>query len=177
MIWIFGDSFASNTRETSWINLIGPAVSLASNGSSEYRIFKNYLTQLPNIKNTDTIIFVHTSPTRIFLKDDRDLSSRTLQSHPQCDIIVNDIFEKKEKQYIDILESIWSEDFFNDIFDLIVNRLKSVPNSYHITFFQSSRTDINNLNYIWTNHPGNINHLDDIGNRLVAEYILKMLEH
>ena len=98
MIWIFGDSFASSDQDLSWISIIGNTQNFASNGSSEYRILKNYLLQQSDIKETDSILFVHTSQSRIFLKDDRKLSSRMLSSHVNCDIILNDIFEKKEKQ-------------------------------------------------------------------------------
>ena len=176
MIWIFGDSFASSDQDLSWINIIGNTQNFASNGSSEYRILKNYLLQKSNIKETDSILFVHTSQSRIFLKDDRELSSRMMSSHVNCDIILNDIFEKKEKQYIEILKSIWDDEFFDDIFNLIVDRLLEVPNSYHITFFESSRAELINLNHIWVTNPGNINHMNETGNRLVADYI-KQLTH
>jgi hypothetical protein len=176
MIWVFGDSFAADGQLESWVNHIGPTKNFASNGSSEYRILKNYLLQKPNIKETDTILFVHTSQSRIFLKDDKQLSSRTLLSHPNCDIIVHDIFEKKEKYYINILESIWDEDFFNDVFNLIADKLVGVPNSHHVTFFESSRNDLLNLNYIWKNNPGDINHLNNEGNMLVAEIVNQMLK-
>ena len=175
MIWIFGDSFASSDQDLSWIRIIGNTQNFASNGSSEYRILKNYLLQQSDIKETDSILFVHTSQSRIFLKDDRKLSSRMLSSHVNCDIILNDIFEKKEKQYIEILKSIWDEEFFDDIFNLIVDRLLDVPNSYHVTFFESSRAELVNLNHIWLANPGNINHMDKIGNQLVADSINQLM--
>jgi hypothetical protein len=176
MIWIFGDSFASSDQDLSWTSIIGDTQNFASNGSSEYRILKNYLLQKSNIKENDLVLFVHTSQSRIFLKDDRELSSRMLSSHTNCDIIFNDVFEKKEKQYIEILELIWDDEFFNDIFDLIVDKLLGVPNSHHLTFFESPRTEIVNLNHIWLANQGEINHMNETGNRLVADYI-KQLKH
>jgi len=176
MIWIFGDSFASSSQDLSWTSIIGDTQNFASNGSSEYRILKNYLLQKSNIKENDLVLFVHTSQSRIFLKDDRELSSRMLSSHTNCDIIFNDVFEKKEKQYIEILELIWDDEFFNDIFDLIVDKLLGVPNSHHLTFFESPRTEIVNLNHIWLANQGEINHMNETGNRLVADYI-KQLKH
>jgi len=176
MIWIFGDSFASSNLDSSWVSIVGDTQNFASNGSSEYRILKNYLLQKSNIKENDLVLFVHTSQSRIFLKDDRELSSRCLSSHTNCDIIFNDVFEKKEKQYIEILESIWDDEFFNDIFNLLVDKLLKVPNSYHVTFFESSRTDLINLNHIWLNNQGEINHMNETGNQLVANYI-KQLTH
>ena len=175
MIWIFGDSFASSGQDLSWVSIVGNTQNFASNGSSEYRILKNYLSQKSNIKETDSILFVHTSQSRIFLKDDRELSSRLLSSHANCDIIVNDIFEKKEKQYIEILKSIWDDEFFDDMFNLIIDKLLDVPNSCHVTFFESSRIELVNLNHIWVSNPGNINHMDENGNRLVAEIINQLM--
>lgn len=175
MIWIFGDSFAAIGQDLSWTSIIGDTQNFASNGSSEYRILKNYLLQKSNIKETDSILFIHTSQSRIFLKDDRELLSRMLPSHANCDIIFNDIFEKKEKQYIEILKSIWDDEFFDDVFNLIVDRLLDVPNSYHVTFFESSRVELVNLNHIWVANPGNINHMDKNGNRLVAEIINQLM--
>jgi hypothetical protein len=174
MIWIFGDSFAASDDSSSWVSKLGAINNFASNGSSEYRIYKTYSKKKFEISNTDKIIFVHTSPTRIFLKNDKDISSRLLGSHPKCDIIINDVYEKKEKEYIKILESIWDEEYFNDVFDLLVDKLQ-VPNSFHITFFESVRKDVINLNQIWVANPGDINHMNETGNQLVADIICQLI--
>jgi hypothetical protein len=175
MIWIFGDSFSASNNLESWVSLLNePANNFSSNGSSEYRILKNYHAQQHNITTTDCVIFVHTSPTRIFLKNDRVISSRQLESHPNCDIIINDVFEKKEKEYIKILESIWDDTYFNDMFDLIVDKLQTVPNSVHITFFETARDDLIQLNHIWIANSGNINHMNTVGNCLVADIVKQL---
>jgi hypothetical protein len=174
MIWIFGDSFATNQTDKSWAANIGKTANFASNGSSEYRILKTYLHHLPDIKHSDTVIFVHTSPTRIFLKHDKTISSRLLQSHTQCDIIINDVYEKKEKEYIKILETIWDDEYFNDMFDLIVDKLQ-IPNSLHLTFFETTRSDIVSLNHIWCANQGKINHMDEDGNRLTAQIVNQLI--
>jgi hypothetical protein len=171
MIWIFGDSFAANCQPTSWSEMIGDVNNYASNGSSEYRILKSYRQFKNQISNLDKVIFVHTSPSRIYLKDDKKSLSRTLETYKKCDIIINDIFEKKEKEYINILESIWDDEYFNDIFMLIVSELKLVPNSFHITFFDSSIDGVLNLNHLWKQYPGNINHLSVEGNLEVSKII------
>ena len=176
MIWIFGDSFSASNHPESWVSLLNiPVHNFGSNGSSEYRILKNYYAQKHNIASTDFVIFVHTSPTRIFLKNDKVISSRQLESHPNCDIIINDVFEKKEKEYIKILESIWDDDYFIDMFNLIVDKLQTVPNSLHITFFKTNRTDIIQLNHIWAANAGNINHMDATGNRIVVDTIRRLI--
>ena len=138
MIWIFGDSFASNRGVSSWTELLAQKFSVrnySSNGSSEYRIWKNYHLQKYNIQYSDMVIFCHTSPSRIFLKNSESSMSRFLSSHRFCDLIFNDVFSKKEIQFIDILKRIWDDEFFNDTYNLYLADLRSVPNSIHITFF------------------------------------------
>jgi hypothetical protein len=177
MIWIFGDSFSASKSPESWVSLLDqPVNNFASNGSSEYRIYKNYYAERCNIGTSDTVLFVHTSPSRIFLKDNRSISSRHLESHTNCDIIINDVFEKKEKEFMQILESIWDDEYFDDIFDLIIDKLQTVPNSIHITFFETNRADVIQLHHVWAANSGNINHMNEDGNRLVAN-IVKQLTH
>ena len=175
MIWIFGDSFSASKNPESWVSLLDePVNNFATNGSSEYRILKNYYAEHRNIDPTDTVLFVHTSPSRIFLKDNKSTSSRQLESHPNCDIIINDMFEKKEKEYIKILESIWDDEYFNDMFDLIVDKLQTVPNSVHLTFFETTRDDLIQLNHIWTANSGDTNHMNKVGNCLVADIVKQL---
>jgi len=175
MIWIFGDSFSASKNPESWVSLLDESVNnFSSNGSSEYRILKKYYAEHCNIDPTDTVLFVHTSPSRIFLKDSRSTSSRQLESHPNCDIIINDMFEKKEKEYIKILESIWDDEYFNDMFDLIVDKLQTVPNSVHLTFFETTRDDLIQLNHIWTANSGDTNHMNKVGNCLVADIVKQL---
>lgn len=174
MIWLFGDSFAANQTSKSWASMIGEVKNLASNGSSEYRILKTYLQCQEKIAETDIVLFVHTSPTRIFLKDDKSISSRLLDTHPHCDIIINDVYEKKEKEFIKILESIWDEEYFYDMFNLVVDKLQ-VPNSLHVTFFDSERKDVHSLNSVWKAHSGDINHMNEQGNLVVAEIIKQLI--
>jgi hypothetical protein len=100
MIWIFGDSFATSIDSESWVSNIGEITNFASNGSSEYRILKTYLDQQSIISKNDIVIFVHTSPSRIYLKNDKTISSRTLNTHGKCDIIFNCLIGKYEKLYI-----------------------------------------------------------------------------
>lgn len=170
-LYILGDSFSASTSELSWSSLLTKyynVVNYASNGSSEYRIWK----RAQEIEKNKLTIFCHTSPTRIFLKNSEHLSSRSLSSHVYCDIIINDIFSKKEKQFIDILEKIWDEQFFHDTYTLLINDLQNkFPKSLHICFF-------NNSEYfnIWKKYPGNINHMSEEGNLQVFELLVKSLE-
>lgn len=178
MIWIFGDSFAANRGLNSWTEILSQKYetkNYSSNGSSEYRIWKNYHSQKHNIQENDRVIFCHTSPYRIFLKNSQPLLSRLLTSHKSCDLIFNDVFSKNEKDFVNVLKKIWDDDFFKDTYDLYVADLKTVPNSIHITFFD---TDIvESFYHIWMQHKGNINHMTEVGNLLISKQILEKMEN
>jgi lysophospholipase L1-like esterase len=172
--WIFGDSFSSSNDKDSWVNKLGAEVRVTSfNGSSEYRIWRNYQDNKHLINSSDYVIFCHTSSSRVFLKDDAESLTRTLETHPSCDLLFNNVYSNNETKYIDILENIWDERYFTDTFNLLVNDLKSVPNSTHITFFESD--NIQSLYHIWQLNKGNINHMNENGNRIASEFIKKSL--
>jgi len=170
-IWIFGDSFAASESKDSWTTFAGQTVvNKSKNGSSEYRIWKTYQDFKHDIHETDTVIFCHTSSSRIYLKNSESLSSRLLASHPVCDLIFSDVFAKKEIKFIKILKEIWDDDYFQDTYNLLVADLKTVPNSVHLNFF-----DAGVYNTIWKDNPGKINHMDSTGNNLVKIELLKLL--
>jgi hypothetical protein len=172
-IWIFGDSFAVGNSTDAWPNLLPVEFDVknyASSGSSEYRIWKNYQSVKTKITSDDIVIFVHTSPYRIFLKDSADLSSRHLSSHKSCDLIMNDIFTKNESPFVELLQSVWDDNYFLDTFELIVNDLLTVPNSKHYTFFESKK--IQSFYEVWQTNKGSINHMNKEGNETVARRVL-----
>ena len=57
----------------------------------------------------------------------------------------------------------------------MVDKLLEVPNSHHLTFFESSRVEFVNLNHIWVNHQGEINHMNANGNQLVSEIVNQLV--
>jgi hypothetical protein len=99
------------------------------------------------------------------------MSSRQLSSHTTCDLIFNDIFSKEEKPFLNILKTIWDDDYFLDIFELIVDDLLRVPNSMHFTFFDSQKIDT--FYDIWQSNKGNINHMNENGNNIIFKKIQK----
>lgn len=170
-IWIFGDSFSANTTSHSWTHLLetyGKVVVRSHNGSSEHRIWKTYQQNKRFIKPTDIVIFCHTSSSRVYLKNGATSLSRLLRSHPFCDLIFNDVFVKKETNFINILKTIWDDEYFEDTYNLLVDDLKRVPRSIHINFF-----DDGIYNSIWQAHPGKVNHMDNTGNLLVLQQIVR----
>jgi len=176
-LFIFGDSFSSNQDDSSWTQLLKKhydVVMLSANGSSEYRIWKTYKNSIKDIQETDKIIFCHTSYTRVFLKDTVPSSSRQLSSHPKCDLILEDIFTKNEKEFVSIIENIWDEDYLRDTYSLIIKDLLTVKNSFHITFFDDVE-NIESLYHVWKQNPGTINHMNRNGNLLVYDFLKQRL--
>lgn len=167
--WIFGDSFSASTDASSWVNSVESPVIKSSNGSSEYRIWRTYKENKHKISASDRVVFCHTSPSRVFLKDDAELQSRKLSTHPNCDLLINDA----DEEYATLLSAIWSTSYTEDIFNLIVSDLKKVPNSTHITFFESET--IHSLHNVWMNFSGDINHMSALGNKIAFDSIAKLL--
>jgi len=175
MIWIFGDSFSADPR--GWPGLI-QSKTLGLRGSSEYRIYRNYLEQRHNILETDVVIFCHTHQSRVFLKDsDRTLSSRRLESHPWCDLLFNDVFTKNERKFINVLEQIWDDDYFEYMYSKVVSDCQSVKNSIHITFFSDMAAKYNFVDFgdFFRSYRGKINHLTDQGNLEIYKELQKII--
>lgn len=173
-LYIFGDSF-SVSNKNSWTEMLKDCYDVynySTNGSSEYRIWKNY----QNLKKAVTdskILFCHTSPTRIFLKNTENFSSRLLPSHPYCDLIFSDIHAKKEKKFQKVLDQIWDDEYFTDTYQLMLTDLLNIKNSTHISFFDiDCGTSLHN---IWQQFPGNINHLTDVGNDKAYDIVKTLL--
>lgn len=171
-VWIFGDSFAASKHKHSWVKLLkGRVINRATNGSSEYRIWRNYQNAKADIKPNDKVIFCHTSYSRVFLKDTVvDLLSRFLPSHVLCDLIFADIQHKNETKFINTLKSIWDEKYFYDNYKLLEEDLKRVPNSIHLNFFED-----NGYRDVYIHHKGTINHMTQEGNLVIGMHLNKLL--
>ena len=171
-IWIFGDSFAASKHEHSWTRLLnGNVINRASNGSSEYRIWKSYQKAKDKIQPEDKVIFCHTSYSRVFLKYTVvDLLSRFLPSHVLCDLILADIQNKKETKFINVLKTIWDDEYFYDNYKIFEDDLKRVPNSIHLNFFEDTEY---RYTYLW--HRGTINHMSQEGNLVIGMHLNKQL--
>ena len=75
------------------------------------------------------------------------------------------------------LEKYMDPSYQMDMYRLIVNELKTIPNSLHITFHDAQDTSIieNNYHSIWLENPGTINHMNDKGNFEVSKHIKELI--
>jgi hypothetical protein len=180
-ILLVGDSFSYSNASDSWTTQINDCAinNLSTNGSSEYRILKKIMSA--DISSYDFAIIVHTSPNRIYVKDNPlHINSST---HASCDLIYQDIKSAEPNEFTNNVswwfENIFDLEYARDIHKVLIETsmllLKDIP-SLHLTFFDLDNIlNLNNLHYIWKKYPGNINHLSSNGNTKVAEFINKQL--
>ncbi len=180
-IWIFGDSFASNTTPKSWVNLISnksKVLNYSKNGISEYRIYRLYRDVREQIQSDDIVIFCHTNPNRVYIPDSTDYPTRTKSSHPECDLVLGDVSRHgilwKFISYI-FIKYFYDEQYYKDFFDLIVAEMNRIDcKVIHVSGFEAT-IPIVSFHDIFLKHRGKINHMDEIGNLIVAERISKLL--
>lgn len=174
---IFGDSFSASHDSASWVDLLGDydVTNLSMSGSSEYRLIKKLNdTEI----HADSVIFVHTSPNRIYVETNPYHANS--DTHKYCDLIFQDVHAQLPDQFAQNV--VW---WFENIFDLehaeFLHRLlidysiQKVPQALHLTFFDLEHPGVYNLHQLWQQNPGNVNHMDDRGNQLTAEFIRKHL--
>ena len=175
---IVGDSFSASAEPASWTtnfdNYIVDNVSIC--GSSEYKLIKKLNSV--NTADYDNIIFVHTSPNRIYVESNPYYC--TSPTHQNCDLLYQDMHSRLPDQFATNI--CW---WFENVFDiehawfthslLIDYAVKQVPGALHITFFDYQHPKVNNLHRIWETHPGSINHLSTQGNTEVVEFLKQYL--
>jgi hypothetical protein len=183
MFFIVGDSFSSDQSSESWVTLLtqhGKVTNLSQRGISEFRIFRIIEENLADINCADTMIVCHTNPSRIYIPDGIPYPSRSLATHSTCDMVASDAMVSGEWQDI---ARIYYKNFYDDylqkkLFDFIfqeIHLMVKIPILDCSGFDLVGNADIISFADTWQQHPGNINHLDAEGNRMVYRQILKEL--
>ena len=176
---LIGDSFAASTHKDSWAkNLKINTDNLSTNGSSEYRIWKKICTA--NLTKYDFAIIVHTSPNRIYARDNHLYPYN--HSHANSDLIYTDLEDKRGNTYADgaiwWFENVFDLENAEDIHKLLVEdciRKITIP-SIHITFFDLDLDNVINFYKLWRGHHGDINHMDTTGNTMVTKKVDSILK-
>ena len=62
-------------------------------------------------------------------------------------------------------------------YQLFVDKLMNISNTVHITLHEPEDTKqiTHNFNHIWKQHPGDVNHMSEEGNKIIAEKIQALL--
>lgn len=176
---LIGDSFSASTHKDSWTKNLGlPTQNLSTNGSSEYRIWKKIHNA--DLTKYDFAVIVHTSPNRIYTRDNHLYPYG--HTHAQSDLIYTDLENKRDNPFAN--GAIW---WFENVFDIehaedmhrllvadCIQRIK-IP-CVHLTFFDLDIDNVVNLHQIWQSQPGSINHMNRIGNNIVAKKVDSMIK-
>ena len=174
-IFVFGDSFAADP--VGWARMLkGEISNFAENGIGEYKIYKSLQTFL----NFDKAIVCHSSPWRVH--------TRTHPIHKKNptrynnDFMLNDVEyhskNNKDMQVVnEYLKNYYDPEYQEDTYNLFVNELMKIKNTIHVTFHDPEDTKQigHNFHAIYKEHPGEINHMSEEGNKIIAEKIEALL--
>jgi hypothetical protein len=178
-LFVFGDSFAANSK--GWVSMLNKNIDVeiqnfAQNGVGQYKIFKKIMQNL----NFDKSIICYTSPWRIHTRN-HPIYKNSID-RPENDFMLNDLahhskINKEIRLVYEYIKKYYDFDYQLDIYELLVKELLLLKNTIHITFHEPDDTKKikNNYNHIWKTYPGDINHMSNEGNRIVADNINKLL--
>jgi len=191
-ILITGDSFAANWQTKyntiGWPNLMSQqyqVINLAQAGCGEYKIYKQLVSQ--TLSNFDIVLISHTSPYRIYCSSHPVHKNDPL--HANSDFIYSDVVENVDKRSDLANIKYYFENFFDMDHAKFIHRLicKEIVNLtqnvsvIHLSFFDyRDLFEFNNfLSFydIFENHRGSVNHLNKMGNKIVYEKLIEVLEN
>jgi hypothetical protein len=182
-ILICGDSFAADWTKkydgVGWVNMLSNdfnVTNVAEAGVSEYKIYQQLIKQ--KIKNFDRVIISHTSAYRIPVET-HPIHSKDILHH-NCDFIYSDIKEHENnvdvKCIVDLYEKYFHVDYAIFVHNLILKEINELcPNALNITFFNSFNENSIQFEDVFLENRGNINHLNEVGNKIIYNKILKLL--
>ncbi len=174
-VFVFGDSFAADP--TGWARMLdGDVSNFAENGIGEYKIYKSLQTYL----NFDKAVVCHTSPWRVHTRIHPVHKSNPTRSNN--DFMLNDVeyyskINKDMKLVNEYLKNYYDPEYQEDTYQLFVDKLMNISNTIHITFHEPKDTKkiTHNFYDIYKQHPGDINHMSEDGNKIIAEKIQALL--
>ena len=187
-ILICGDSFGADwpsvTNCVSWIDLLRKKhniTNLSQAGCGEYKILKQLKSE--NLNFFDRIIICHTSAFRIYINQN-PLHPSGLHQH--SDLILSDVESAAESEFKkNILwwfQHVFDIDHANAMHDLIkkeIHNLVALKKHIHLNFFPLEECDFckfeTNLNAVWQQNQGNVNHMNQHGNQQVFQIVESLL--
>lgn len=182
-LFVVGDSFSADESTHSWVTLLsrhGELSNASQRGISEYRIFRTIKEHLEVINQKDVLIIFHTNPSRVYIPDGVAYPSRSLASHPNCDMVANDALASSSWQNI---ANMYYKNFYDDqlqqeLFNFIIKEIRCMVKIKILDcsgFETAKEAQIKSFADIRKQFPGDINHLDIIGNEMVYNSIWKSI--
>lgn len=193
-ILLAGDSFAADwsvlhTGCAGWPNVLAEryhVINLAQAGVSEYKIWRQI--ERADLSHISHIIIAHTSPNR--LPVERHPFHHDDPLHSSCDIIYQDIKSRTDPDLrclIEYFEKWFDVDYARFVHQLIIDKQisyllgKGSISVLHLDFFDlaidTHKHPCMNLNQIFLDHRGIINHLNDDGHHKVIELITQWIDN
>lgn len=181
---IAGDSFAADWQSNipGWPNLLAndyDITNIAQAGCSEYKIYKQLCSV--NLEAFDHIIVSHTSPYRIYTKENPVHKNNPV--HKDSCFIYSDVSEHKLSCVAEFFEKHFDTEYAEHVHNLLLKDIESMSpkNTIHITSFVWDRLYkcINwiDFNKVFVSHRGIVNHYNNKGNYIVYNKLLKELKN
>jgi hypothetical protein len=197
-ILIIGDSYAADWTKKypdvmGWPNMLAQkynVINLAQAGVSEYKIYKQ-LCSIDNISKFDLILISHTSPYRINTRYHPIHYNDVL--HKNADLIFSDIeyhkksifrwFNKSLTTAFNFFKYHNDDEYQETVYLLLKKQIADTigkTNSIALTNTivpEKFKIEKNFLDFseMQLKHPGLVNHMSDIGNRLIYNAIVQKI--
>ena len=181
---IAGDSFSADWttkyKGRGWVNMLEDdfeVTNISQAGVSEYKIYQQLNSV--DLSKFDKILVSHTSAYRIPIQEHPIHKDDVL--HYNCDILFSDVETHLDNPVMKTAYDFYSDIFYPDYFcfvnDLIYEKIKEItPTATHITFFDSFYDDsVHKFENVFLENRGTINHLNEMGNRLIYQKVLELL--
>jgi len=181
---ICGDSFSADWTKKyegiGWVNMLENdfnITNISQAGVSEYKIYQQLNSV--DLSKFDKILVSHTSAYRIPIQEHPIHKDDVL--HYNCDILFSDVEKHLDNPVMKTAYDFYSDIFYPDYFcfvnDLIYEKIKGIaPTATHITFFDSFYDDsIHKFENIFLENNGTMNHLNELGNRIIYQKVLELL--
>jgi hypothetical protein len=181
---ICGDSFSADWTKKyegiGWVNMLENdfnITNISQAGVSEYKIYQQLNSV--DLSKFDKILVSHTSAYRIPIQEHPIHKDDVL--HYNGDILFSDVEKHLDNSVMKTAYDFYSDIFYPDYFcfinDLIYEKIKGItPTATHITFFDSFYDEsVHKFENIFLENNGTMNHLNELGNRIIYQKVLELL--
>ena len=181
---ICGDSFSTDWTKKykgiGWVNMLEKnykITNISQAGVSEYKIYQQLNSV--DLSKFDKILVSHTSAYRIPIQEHPVHKDDLL--HYNCDILFSDVEKHLDNPIMKTAYDFYSDIFYPEYFcfvnDLIYDKIKEItPSATHITFFDNFYDNsVHKFENIFLENKGTINHLNELGNKMIYQKVLKLL--
>jgi hypothetical protein len=181
---IAGDSFAADwhSAKPGWPNLLNNhyiVTNIAQAGCSEYKIYKQLCSV--DLNEYDHIIVSHTSPYRIYAKENPIYRNNTI--HKDSCFIYSDVHEHELSCVTEFFEKYFDIEYAEHMHNLLLKDIEKLcpEHTIHITSFEWKRlhTCKNWIDFskVFKTHRGMVNHYSDKGNKIVYNRLVEELKN